>query len=132
MDKRACRQRVATVAGQARTGRRMVHHPAVRVDAARAGARVAALVVDAGAGAVTVRVGNALGPAARVRVARVLRQARARPGAVALAANRVGAARRRVARLAGALGGHDHCKERTRVTMCIKQGKNKHDDGESI
>ena len=104
-------QRVAAVARQARAGGGVVNHPALGVQAARAGTRVHALVVDARAVTRAVRVHDTLGPAARVRVARVLGQAGARARAVAFFAHGVGAARRRVARLTVLLLGR-RCKAR--------------------
>lgn len=82
-------QRVAREAGRARAHGRVVRHVALGVRAACARARVGALVVEAGAVARALGVLHALGPAARVRVAVVARQARARARALPLAAHRV-------------------------------------------
>lgn len=93
--------RIAGVAGRAAAVRRMVGDVALGARAAQAGARIVALHVAAGARLRAVRVHDALRSAFGVRVAEVFGQAGARAGAVALLADGVDAARRRVARFDG-------------------------------
>ena len=82
----------------------MIEDAAFGVKSARAGARVAALIVQAGFRTFAIVVRHALWPTAGVRIAEVLGQADARAGAVAFAADGVRSARRRIARVSGTLG----------------------------
>lgn len=90
-------ERVAGVAGRTGTDGNVLDDLALGVVAARARARVAALAAHAGAIACAVRTGGALGPAALVRIALVLGQT----CALAVLAECVGAARRRIAQVLG-------------------------------
>lgn len=92
--------RIAGVARQAGAHRRVIDDTAGCVLAARAGARIDALVVQTGFAAVAIGIGHAFRPAGDIRVAEVLRQARARSDAVSLIAHGVRAARRWIARRA--------------------------------
>lgn len=92
------REGVAGVARATRTGWKVVDNMTVGALAAGARTRVPALVAQACQAGRTVRVEYAFGPAALVGVADVLGQAHARARAPALAAHRVRAAGRGLAR----------------------------------
>lgn len=93
----ARRKRIASVAGRTRTDRNVIDDLALRLKAACARARIAALAAHAGAIARTVGAAGALGSTLFVRIALVLVDA----GALAVATDRVRAARRRIARIGG-------------------------------
>ena len=96
----------------------MVDDLALGVDAAGAGAGVAALVVDAGLVGRALRVLDALGPAAgHVGVAEVPGHACAGGGAVPVRADGVGAAR---GGIAGSLDGSDWKRENATVPKRIQ------------
>ena len=97
--RRACGERVSPVAVRTEAHRHVVVHPALRTEAADAGARIHALIALTGLGAVTVRIDRTLWPAALVRVAEVIRQTRADTKTVVLPAYGIGAAFAREARL---------------------------------
>lgn len=78
----------------------MIDHATCGVLTATTRTGIDALVVQACLAAIAVRVGHAFRPAGDVRIAKVLRQTRARSNAVPLVANGVRTARRRIARRA--------------------------------
>lgn len=92
---------VAGEAGMAAAVRRMIGDMALGIGAADAGARIVTLLVATRPRLRAVRVHDALRSAFGVRIAKVLGQAGARAGAVALLAHGVDAARRRIARFDG-------------------------------
>lgn len=105
LDAVAGAQRVAGRADGTRANGHMVGGEALRLGAARAGARIGALLVDAGAVQRAVGVAEALGPAADVRIAVVFGQALADGVCRVLdAAARVGAAWRRQTGIGGRSG----------------------------
>lgn len=110
----ALAHRVANVAADADARWRVRKDAALGVQAADTRTRIAALVVDARPIARALVVADALGPAAAVRIAKVVGDAGARAGTVLLLADGVRAAWRRIARLWRTLGGNVHCARRTR------------------
>lgn len=102
-DLMAAHRRAAGETGQAAAVRRMVGHMALGIGGAHADARIVALLVATGARLWAVGVHDALRTAFGVRIAKVFGQAGARAGAVALVADGVDAARRRIARFDGLL-----------------------------
>lgn len=75
----------------------MVSNPALSVEAAGAGTGVAALLVHTGQVVGALRVDETLGPTAHIRIANMLGNALAGPGAIALRTLGIGATRRGVA-----------------------------------
>lgn len=93
------RKRVASEACDTGADRGVVDDLTLRVDAADSWTRVDTAVVDTSSGPGTVGREYTLGPAARVRVPRVVCTASAGPGAVTLLAHGVRATWRRRARM---------------------------------
>lgn len=93
------RKRVASEACDTGADRSVVDDLTLRVDAADSRTRVDTAVVDTSSGPGTVSCEHALGPAARVRVPRVVCTASAGPRALTLLAHSVRATWRRRARV---------------------------------
>ena len=90
----------------------MVDDPALGVEAAHPGARVYAVLVDAGQRTRAVAVHHALRPAARVRVTEVLRSAATDAGAAADPGIGIGSTR---IRIAGISWRWRCCKEKSKL-----------------
>ena len=90
-------ERIAREPWRARADRLVAHHLTLGVDSARAGARVATFLRNAGERVGAVRVGRTFRPTRRVRVADQSRQADALADVVVVSTLGVGAARVRIA-----------------------------------
>lgn len=101
-------QRIANETAQTDARRSVRENAALRIQTADARTRIATFVVNARPISIAIVVCDTFGPAARVRIAKVVSNACTRASTVLLFAQCVRTTRRRIAGLRGTLGGYVH------------------------
>lgn len=95
----ACNSRITSVSIDTITHRSMIRDSTFCINAASSGARIFTFIVYARFVARAIRIYYAFGPAARVRVAKIIWQTGTRTSTIQFFANGIRTARRRIARI---------------------------------